>query len=192
MPSTAAPCDVSYQLLIEVDHALQLEIGRLGTFAFPAGRYVYTGSARRALDARIARHLRREKTLRWHIDYLLAAPGVRVAGVLSSSRDECALNRAVHGRIDVPGFGASDCRQGCGAHLKRVRRGGGPRVGRTFTSRRQARVPSLPSGCGHCGSSRPCRPATGRRPRGPRRPRAACRKGDRSARRRACRRRRRG
>jgi len=86
----------------------------------PAGRYVYTGSAKRALEARIARHLRQDKTLRWHIDYLLAAPGVRVVGVVRSRRTECAENRAVRGSIPAPGFGASDCRAGCGSHLRHL------------------------------------------------------------------------
>ena len=79
---------------------------------------MYTGSAKRNIEARIARHLRAEKALRWHIDYLLKAPGVRILEVKRSRRAECALNRAVRGRIPVAGFGASDCRAGCGAHLK--------------------------------------------------------------------------
>jgi Uri superfamily endonuclease len=115
----------SYQLLIEVSRPVRVTVGRLGTFAFLAGRYVYTGSAKRHLDARIARHLRQEKTLRWHVDYLLAAPGVRVVEVRRSRGRECALNRAVGGRIPVTGFGASDCRAGCGAHLKYLGRGDG-------------------------------------------------------------------
>jgi Uri superfamily endonuclease len=112
------PAQTTYQLLIDVPRALRIAVGRLGVFDFPRGRYAYTGSARRGLEARIARHLRREKTLRWHIDYLLAAPGVRVVQVVRSRQGECGLNRAVRGRIVVPGFGASDCEAGCGAHLK--------------------------------------------------------------------------
>ena len=111
---------VTYQLHIEVAGPILLTIGRLGTFDFPAGHYIYTGSARRAFEARIARHLRADKTLRWHIDYLLTAPGVRIVDVVRSTRGECVLNRAVRGSMPVPGFGASDCRRGCGAHLKLV------------------------------------------------------------------------
>jgi Uri superfamily endonuclease len=109
---------ISYQLQIELPQALRLAVGRLGTFDFPAGRYVYTGSARRGLEARIERHLRSDKALRWHIDHLLTAPGVRVAAVLRSTSGECRLNQGTPGRVLVPGFGASDCRLGCGAHLK--------------------------------------------------------------------------
>ena len=112
------PRETSYQLLIEVSRPLRCVLGRLGEFDFPIGRYMYTGSAKRNLEPRIARHMRLEKALRWHIDYLLTAPGVRIAEVIRSRRNECALNRAVRGRVWVVGFGASDCRADCGAHLK--------------------------------------------------------------------------
>ena len=110
----------SYQLRLAVPLPVRIEVGRLGRFDFPAGIYIYTGSARRNLEARIARHLRREKTLRWHIDYLLGAPGVHVVDVLRSRRGECRWNQATGGTVIVPGFGASDCRAGCGSHLKRL------------------------------------------------------------------------
>ncbi|MDR2240657.1 MAG: GIY-YIG nuclease family protein [Zoogloeaceae bacterium] len=109
---------VTYQLRIVLDRPARLRVGRLGVFDFPAGRYVYTGSARRNLEARIARHLRKEKRLRWHIDWLLAAPAARVTSVRRSCETECALNRKTRGGILIPGFGASDCRAGCGSHLR--------------------------------------------------------------------------
>lgn len=111
---------VSYQLLIDLPRRLRVEIGRLGVVELPAGRYVYTGSARRGLAARIARHLRADKPRRWHIDWLTTAAGVTVRERLRSARSECALNQATPGTIVVAGFGASDCRAGCGAHLKRL------------------------------------------------------------------------
>ena len=109
---------ISYQLGIEVERPVRISVGRLGRFLFPAGRYVYTGSAKRNFEARIARHLRKEKTLRWHIDWLLAARGVTVATVKRSSEGECVLNQKLAGTVVVPGFGASDCRSGCGSHLR--------------------------------------------------------------------------
>jgi Uri superfamily endonuclease len=109
---------VAYQLFIELSAPAQVTVGRFGRFDFPAGRYVYTGSARRNLVARISRHLARHKRLRWHIDYLLTSPSARVAHVRLSRRGECALNQATRGAILVPGFGASDCDAGCGSHLK--------------------------------------------------------------------------
>jgi Uri superfamily endonuclease len=108
----------TYQLLIDVMTPLRIPVGALGICDFPAGRYVYTGSARRNFEARIARHLRREKALRWHIDYLLTAPGVRLREVRRSRRAECELNQHTGGEVLVPHFGASDCRAECGSHLR--------------------------------------------------------------------------
>lgn len=118
-----------YNLLIHLEGRRRLHIGRLGLFDFPAGYYVYTGSAMNGLEARIQRHLRKEKTLRWHIDYLLRFAKVvevhrypfdgKTGGRQSQRLTECALSNAVANlpgcsRI-VPRFGASDCR--CAAHL---------------------------------------------------------------------------
>lgn len=109
---------VSYQLLIELAAPARVGIGKLGTFDFPAGRYVYTGSARRNMEARIARHQRRDKPLRWHIDYLTSLPDCTVLEVSRSAETECALNQATAGSLPARGFGASDCVSGCGSHLK--------------------------------------------------------------------------
>lgn len=111
---------VSYQLVIDVERPLHLQVGRLGKFDVAPGRYVYTGSARRAFEARIARHLRADKPLRWHIDYLLTSRGVHIAQVRRSHQAECELQQATRGIATMPGFGASDCRSGCGSHLKRI------------------------------------------------------------------------
>ncbi|MFZ4535500.1 GIY-YIG nuclease family protein [Propionivibrio sp.] len=110
----------TYQLLIEIAAPVRVSIGRFGTFDFPAGLYVYTGSALRNFEARVSRHLSPEKKMHWHIDYLLAAPGVRVREVLRHGEAECAVNQRIVGEIPVRGFGASDCRAGCGSHLKRL------------------------------------------------------------------------
>jgi Uri superfamily endonuclease len=108
----------TYQLLIELAGPARLQVGRLGAFGFPAGRYVYTGSAKRNPEARLARHLSAAKRLHWHIDYLLAAPVARVVGTLRFDEAECHVNQRTDGRVLVAGFGATDCRAGCGSHLK--------------------------------------------------------------------------
>jgi len=120
----ADPALCTYQLHIEITRARLLDIGRLGRFRFPAGQYVYTGSARRNLLARVRRHLAREKILRWHIDYLLTARHVHVRAVVLSHAAECVVNQRLRGTLPVPGFAASDCRAGCGSHLKYL----GPRA----------------------------------------------------------------
>jgi Uri superfamily endonuclease len=107
-------------LLIEVAEPVRVTVGRLGEFEFPAGLYGYTGSALRNLEARVRRHLSPVKKMRWHIDYLLAAPGVRICEVRRFGEAECVINRQTVGEVPVPGFGASDCRAGCGSHLKRL------------------------------------------------------------------------
>jgi Uri superfamily endonuclease len=111
---------IAYQLVIEVVQPARIAIGSLGVCAFAAGRYVYTGSAVRNLEARIARHLSCAKALHWHIDYLLNAPGVRVVDVRRFDEPECVVNQWTAGEIIVPRFGASDCRAKCGSHLKRL------------------------------------------------------------------------
>jgi Uri superfamily endonuclease len=113
----------TYQLHILTRAQIEIEVGRLGVCRFPPGRYVYTGSAKTNMDARIARHKSNDKKLRWHIDYLLNSPHANITRVTKSSQSECAVNQSVAGDIPVPGFGASDCKRGCISHLKRVSKG---------------------------------------------------------------------
>lgn len=120
VPLTGTPIDTAttYQLHIVVSRPLPVVIGRLGRFTLASGHYVYTGSARRNLRARLLRHLNAEKARHWHIDYLLGGQGIAITGIHLSGLEECTLNQAVEGSVPVPGFGASDCRRGCGSHLK--------------------------------------------------------------------------
>lgn len=119
LPDTGA-----YRLTIRLSSAVRVRVGRLGMVSLPAGTYVYCGSARRGLHARVGRHLRRSKRKRWHIDYLLARREAKVVEVAAwSDRTECELAaEAIHdsGQVLTPGFGSSDCRSGCGAHLART------------------------------------------------------------------------
>jgi len=110
----------AYHLVIHLAKRTTLRVGRLGQFAFPAGCYVYTGSAMGGLEARLARHRRRRKTLHWHIDYLLRRAELVDVVVIPSERSiECERNRRVlrmqGAEVVAPGFGSSDCR--CPAHL---------------------------------------------------------------------------
>ncbi len=109
---------ISYSLFILVEKSQIITVGRLGRFEFIPGNYIYSGSARRNLLARVNRHLKKQKKLRWHIDYLLSAPTVDIVKVVVSTISECDLVAAGGGSIIVPGFGASDCRSGCGSHLR--------------------------------------------------------------------------
>jgi len=110
----------SYQIFFKITRDSSIEVGRLGVLFFPEGNYVYTGSAKKNMDQRIARHLIKKKKLRWHIDYLLSDPVCEIFSVKKSELGECQLNQLVKGKIPVPGFGASDCKNQCVSHLKRV------------------------------------------------------------------------
>ena len=103
-----------------------VRIGKLGRFRLLEGCYLYTGSAlgvgALSLQGRIARHKRRSKTLRWHVDYLTSNKNCRFAGafyVVSNRRLECKINRLISLRLHavptVPKFGSSDCN--CPSHL---------------------------------------------------------------------------
>jgi sugar fermentation stimulation protein A len=114
-----------HQLVVRLGETRDIGVGRHGRFSFPAGYYVYTGSARRGLRARIARHMRRKKRMNWHIDCLLRYG--RILGVKrygNNDQSECGLSRKVAklpgSRMVAPGFGSSDCR--CSTHLFHFRR----------------------------------------------------------------------
>jgi Uri superfamily endonuclease len=121
----------SYALLLRTDRWIDLSIGRLGAFTFPPAHYLYFGSAwgPGGLQARLRRHILGASRLHWHIDTLRAAAELEIAYFLPVSqrsaqpvpRLECLWSQAfaesATAYIPVPGFGSSDCRQGCKAHL---------------------------------------------------------------------------
>lgn len=124
-------CQVSggcYSVILRVPKSISLRVGRLGFLTFAQGFYVYTGRDARSPEARIRRHATRPKHRRWHIDFLTSHAEVVFEGTVvhrSPPESECAVNRAIRnlpGADDtIPGFGASDCREGCGSHLVRFR-----------------------------------------------------------------------
>ncbi len=112
---------------------LRLAQGRWLAFAsgraawFPAGWYAYAGQARGpgGLRARLRRHWHGPRRPHWHIDRLRAhAQPVGWLYTLAPSPTqpwECRWSQRLAARRDAlipaPGFGASDCRWGCPAHL---------------------------------------------------------------------------
>ena len=117
-----------YTLIIELHGPLELEVGSLGRIRLEPGFYLYTGSALGrgplGLRGRVKRHLSKAKKIFWHIDYVLVEPGARVVAVVAAGtgeRLECVVNKALAARLGagapVRGFGSSDCRSGCQAHL---------------------------------------------------------------------------
>ena len=118
---TKLPASGAYRLTIRLARAARVTPGRLGRVSLPAGMYYYCGSARRGLPARVARHLRRRKRKRWHVDYLLAHPAASVVEARAwTQASECGLAASAirrGGRAVVRRFGSSDCGKGCPAHL---------------------------------------------------------------------------
>jgi Uri superfamily endonuclease len=101
-------------------------VGSLGSIVFPAGRYAYVGSARRGIAARVLRHkrlaLQKEGKLHWHIDYLLINRHTElVRETVLENEIECTISKRIASMngvtVPVPGFGSSDCRAKCAAHL---------------------------------------------------------------------------
>ena len=107
----------SYILLIELTERQVITVGSLKAIHFPAGYYAYVGSALSGLKSRVNRHLRRNKSPHWHIDYLLQKASVNdVITCGTEDRTECAIAKALGSEFDaIPGFGSSDCQ--CHSHL---------------------------------------------------------------------------
>ncbi len=113
----------AYLLILELQQTVSQTVGRLGELTFQPGFYIYVGSARRQLSARVARHCRRRKRFHWHIDYLRdVACSCTPLPIRSSRQDECALAEALSQIFSSGplGFGCSDC--SCPTHLFYSRR----------------------------------------------------------------------
>jgi Uri superfamily endonuclease len=104
-----------YVLLIELPEPAEIKtLSR--TFTMAKCYYAYVGSAMNNLQARIARHLSKEKKQHWHIDYLLDRASVRaVISAQSDTNAECLIAKSLSVMTSVAGFGCSDCR--CRSHL---------------------------------------------------------------------------
>ncbi len=117
----------TYALILEASEPQTVRAGRLGNLRVAPGRYVYVGSALGpgGLRGRLKHHLRPGKRGHWHIDALTAVLRVvRVILVPGKTRLECAwaqrIARLPGATVPWPGFGSSDCRAGCRAHLIRL------------------------------------------------------------------------
>ena len=111
----------TYVLVLRGLENRRISVGRWGELDLDTGYYAYVGSAfgSGGLKARVGRHGRRTKKLRWHVDYLrehcdLAAVWYCRDAVRREHRWAAAL-AGLDGYTPVKGFGCSDCR--CEAHL---------------------------------------------------------------------------
>lgn len=117
----------TYVLVLDLPEEQRLLIGRLGSFSFPEGTYLYFGSASGpgGLQARIRHHMGVSNRPFWHLDHLRPYTCVRACFFSVSTQPlECIWQRKAS-QVYKPiyparKFGASDCRSGCFAHLMRL------------------------------------------------------------------------
>ncbi len=120
----------TYILIIQKRTSSEIAL-KTRTIFMEKGLYLYVGSAKRNMEQRLARHMRKEKKHFWHIDYVTAGKDVSLAGILLSSGDECETLQRVSalGLLFGRKLGSSDC--GCRSHFVRVE-------GRNLVSLRRA------------------------------------------------------
>jgi len=115
----------TYVIGIRINKDIGILIGKLGNISFSKGFYVYIGSAKNRLNARLRRHLSQNKKLFWHIDYLLKSNAACLKVIwVGSNKSECSTARLIHQNLNsriIRDFGSSDC--GCPGHLLFINKG---------------------------------------------------------------------
>lgn len=126
LPASIPSLPGTYALVLHLSRALEIEVGKLGKTIFPAGYYIYVGSALGpgGLAGRLRRHSRSTASpgwqAKWHVDYLRHYTKTSAVWVVQQStrreHDWAAVIQELPGvMITMPGFGSSDC--SCPAHL---------------------------------------------------------------------------
>ncbi|RMF86997.1 MAG: GIY-YIG nuclease family protein [Nitrospinota bacterium] len=111
----------TYCLLLSLPFTRRIRVGRRGSYRFPAGYYLYVGSAcgPGGLRGRISHHLCPLARPHWHIDYLRQAALLEEVWFAIGKSQEHAWATLLQGMtgtdIPMPRFGSSDCR--CASHL---------------------------------------------------------------------------
>lgn len=119
MIDSIAPAHSLYAIYLKLNRDENIQIGKLGTFSFKKGMYIYVGSAKRNIQARVRRHEKVVKPLKWHFDYLRPFGEITKSITYENTNGECGLAEKLRkehgGGFPVKGFGSSDCR--CFSHL---------------------------------------------------------------------------
>ena len=92
----------------------------MGKVFFKKGNYIYIGSAKACIEARLRRHLKKNKKIYWHIDYLLKDERTQISKIwIIDKKVECQTAEVFcqdpTTEIIKKGFGSSDCK--CLTHL---------------------------------------------------------------------------
>lgn len=112
--------------ILELSSAKNFKVGikKFSDIKLNSGFYYYIGSAQKNYNSRLVRHLKKSKTIHWHIDHLTTNAFLKINKIYlleNFSKDyECAtvnsleqLQNIVH---PLDGFGNSDCKV-CKSHL---------------------------------------------------------------------------
>ncbi|MDO6460422.1 GIY-YIG nuclease family protein [Granulosicoccaceae sp. 1_MG-2023] len=117
-PSNLPTDSGTYLLILCARRAQTVRVGKLGGFSVAPGFYYYVGSAfgGGGLRSRLSRHFKRDKTRRWHIDYLrhkTALAGAYWQCSADKAEDDWVIRLSQCNALSRPfsGFGASDSKQ---------------------------------------------------------------------------------
>ncbi|MBF0194710.1 MAG: GIY-YIG nuclease family protein [Magnetococcales bacterium] len=116
----------TYALLIKYTKSQHVKVGAKGYIDIKAGSYLYIGSAKKSWEKRVGRHLKKEKKLRWHIDYLLSTKSTSIEEVwINQNSCECETAKAIadlkNSAVVAKKIGSSDCR--CPTHFFYIKNG---------------------------------------------------------------------
>jgi Uri superfamily endonuclease len=108
----------AYVLAVLLHSAVEVALPGRAPLTLEPGRYLYCGSAHGpgGLRARLGRHMRPDKKVRWHIDRLTTTGEVLGAWIFAGVT-ECDLVAQLNFLpTPAPRFGATDCKR-CPSHL---------------------------------------------------------------------------
>ena len=121
MKQTAKAIHGTYCIQLYCPQQAQIQVGKLGSFSFAAGYYLYIGSAfgPGGVHARLKHHCRLSLKPHWHLDYLRRYADVENAWYVADQRSEHRWSECLEAvedlHIPVEAFGSSDC--SCKSHL---------------------------------------------------------------------------
>jgi Uri superfamily endonuclease len=113
-----------YVLEIYSPKSFAIDLKAFHNIKFRRGYYYYVGSSQINLNKRIERHLKKDKTLHWHIDYITSLAFIKINDIKifpSVSKEyECRLVDYLNDKyktiFPAKKFGSSDCGN-CYSHL---------------------------------------------------------------------------
>ena len=111
----------AYAILFYLSSDSLVYIPRYGHVNFKKGFYIYSGSAKKNLIHRVTRHSKKDKKIKWHIDYFSVLDSVTtLKKFLFFDKTECEINSffcANGGKTLIKNFGSTDCKNNCHSHF---------------------------------------------------------------------------